>query len=369
MGLGAEPQEDQAHLAAGHHAQAHQPAVRGLGGEEGPARGDLAGDRRQQQEKRHHQAAAVGRIGGIEHRKIDAGANQHKEDRGEQGHHGFHRLLDRLGVAGITQNQAAGKGAQGRLQADGRGRKTAEAEHHKRGHDHLPRGLELVEQPIEGRRRRAAQADRHHHKQHRRRHELEDGSNAEALPGGEGHHHRQNHDAEDVIEDGGADHNLAFAAAQHLQLTKHARRDANAGGRHRGASKDRRDRLHPKQAHQAKGAQGKRQQHPGHGHGDRLAPHRHQLIEFTFEAREEEQGIEPQPRQQLQAGEGFVVNLLHGRKRHIGQGAQQLQQAPAELGLGLRRHNPVEAGEAQEHAGEQLAQDRGQLQAHQQLSK
>ena len=47
-----------------------------------------------------------------------------------------------------------------------------------------------------------------------------------------GHHHRQDHDAEDVIEHGGADHDLAFAALEPAQFAEHAGRDADGGGGH-----------------------------------------------------------------------------------------------------------------------------------------
>ena len=209
-GLGAEAQENQAHLAPGQHPQTHHQAVGFLSADIAPARGHLAHDRHREQEGGHDQALAVFGLHGIEHREIHAGANQHKEDRGKQGHQGLHRGLDGMGVLGAAQDQARRKGAQGRLQANGLGREAAEREHHKRRHHHFARGLEPVEQPIKGRGRRAAQHQRHHHKGRGGRDQFDDRANTEAGAARQGHHHRQDHDAKDVVEHGRANHGLAF---------------------------------------------------------------------------------------------------------------------------------------------------------------
>ena len=56
----------------------------------------------------------------------------------------------------------------------------------------------------------AAQADGRQHKHNRCGHQLDDRSDGERAAAGQADHHRQDHDAEDVIENGRAQNDLAF---------------------------------------------------------------------------------------------------------------------------------------------------------------
>ena len=75
------------------------------------------------------------------------------------------------------------------------------------------------------------------------RHELSKGP-AEGATAHDGHHHRQDHDPEDVVQHGGADHDLALPALEPAQLAKHAGGDADRGGRHRRPGEHRRNQGH-----------------------------------------------------------------------------------------------------------------------------
>ena len=180
-----------------------------------------------------------------------------------------------MGVLGGTEDQAGGKGAQGRFQADGLGHEAAERQHHEGRHHDLTRGLELVEQPVEARGRGAAQKKGRRHKNPRCCHQLEDRAQTEALATGQAHHHGQDHDAEDVIEYGRADHGLPLAGAQKLQLAEHTGGDADAGGGHRRPGENRRNQGHIEEVIEARSAQGKGQHHAGHCHRGGLGTHRH----------------------------------------------------------------------------------------------
>ena len=208
----------------------------------------------------------VGGLQRIQHREIHAGADQHEKHGGEQGHQRLDRCLNRLSVLGATEDQTGGEGPQSRLQADRLGQEAAEREHHETGHHHLARGLEVIEHPVEQRCGGAAEKQGRGHKQNRRHHQLHNRPWREPLATGQGHHHRQDDDAENVIEHGGTDHDLALAAAQPAQFTENAGGDADAGGGHGRTGKDRQDQRHLEQQHQAGGAQGEGQQHTRHRH-------------------------------------------------------------------------------------------------------
>ena len=119
--------------------------------------------------------------------------------------------------------------------------------------------------------------------------------------------------------------------------------------------------------HQTSGTQGKGHGNAGHGHGDRLGADGDQLIEVAFQAREEEQGKEAQGGHRLQAGETLVVDLTHKLGRDIREGTHQLERPVRDCCLGLRRDDQMQARSANDHAGDQLAKDGGQLPAHQQF--
>ena len=110
-------------------------------------------------------------------------------------------------------------------------------------------------------------------------------SDIEAPPRTQRHHHRKNHDAEDVIQNSGADHNLTLAGAQIAQFSKHAGRNTNAGGRHRCPRKDGRNGIDVENAHQAKRAEGKGQHNADDRYREGLLPDSHQLIQLTFQTR------------------------------------------------------------------------------------
>ena len=123
------------------------------------------------------------------------------------------------------------------------------------------------------------------------------------------------------------------------------------------------------QGHQADGAQGERQGHTGHRHRGGLGAHRHQLVQIALQSGEKQQREQAQIGHGLQAGETLGVELRHRVRRDIGQRAHQLQHRLAKGGLGFRRHDQMQAGGANDHPGDQFTEDRGQLQAHQQLSQ
>ena len=114
-------------------------------------------------------------------------------------------------------------------------------------------------------------------------------SDIEAAPRTQRHHHRKNHDAEDVIQNSGADHDLTLAGTQIAQFSKHAGRNTNAGGRHRCPRKNGRNGIHMEEAHQAKGSQGKGEHYAHHCHREGLLPYGHQFIQLTFQSRKEQQ--------------------------------------------------------------------------------
>ena len=88
--------------------------------------------------------------------------------------------------------------------------------------------------------------------------------------------------------------------------------------------------------------QGKGQHHASHRNRAGLHPHSHQFIELALQTGEEQQGEQAELGHGLQAGEGFVVNLLHRPGTDLGQGTHQPGDPGAELGLGFRRHDQMQ---------------------------
>ena len=60
-------------------------------------------------------------------------------------------------------------------------------------------------------------------------------------------------------------------------------------------------------AHQAKGSKGKGQYHAHDRHREGLLPDSHELIQLTFQSREEQQGIEAKGGHRLKRPETLVV--------------------------------------------------------------
>ena len=119
--------------------------------------------------------------------------------------------------------------------------------------------------------------------------------------------------------------------------------------------------------HQSPGAQGKGEHHTGHSHGERLGANGDQFFQFTLQASEEQQGVEPELRHRFQRGETLVVDPRHGIRGDIHQAAHQTDHPIAELHLRFRRHQQVQTGGTDQYSREQFPKDRGQLKAHQHL--
>ena len=226
-------------------------------------------------------------------------------------------------VLRAAENQASREGAKGGLQTNRGSCKAAQREDHEGGHQHLTWSLEFVDQPVESGGCRAAQSNRRHNKHCGGRYELQDRTNVQVSTGGQGDHHSQDHDAEDVIENGSTDHDLPLAGFQISEFSKHTGGNANAGGGHRGACKDRRNRSHVENGHQPPCAQGERQHHTRHRHGEGLRANGDQLIELTLQTSEKQQSKQTQLGHSLQGWEAFVVELRDRFRGHIAQGTEQ----------------------------------------------
>ena len=88
--------------------------------------------------------------------------------------------------------------------------------------------------------------------------------------------------------------------------------------------------------------QGKGENHTGHRHRGGLHPHGHQLIEFTFQAGQEQEGIKPDLRDRLEVVEGFVVDLpgvLGGDGR---EGRHEVEQGVVDLSVKLGGNDQVQ---------------------------
>ena len=311
--------------------------------DKGPARGNLADDRHHQQKAGNDQRRLAGGIGWIDHREIHPRADQHEKHRGEQRHDRQNRLLNGAVVLGAAENQTGSEGAQSSLQTDRRRRETTDGQDHKGGHQHFPRGLQLVDQPVKGGRRRTAKANGRHNEHGSSSDQLHDRADLQGAPASQGHHDGQDHDAEDVIENGSADHDLTFTGFEVSQLTKHAGGNADAGGRHGSTGKNRRNRIHVKNRHQTPGAKSEGQHHTSDGHGEGLCADSNQFLQLTFQTGEKQQGIETQLSHRLQRGETLAVNLRNHFRGDIDQPADQPHQPLTELHLGFRRHQQMQS--------------------------
>ena len=121
------------------------------------------------------------------------------------------------------------------------------------------------------------------------------------------------------------------------------------------------------QVEEAQGAEGEGQHHPGQGHRGGLQAHRHQLIEFALQAREEQQGKQTDLGDGLEAREAIEINLLHLGWGDACQGGQQAKGRCIQCGMGFGGHDQVQARHPNQHPGHQFPQDRGQLDPHHQL--
>ena len=97
------------------------------------------------------------------------------------------------------------------------------------------------------------------------------------------------------------------------------------------------------QIKEAQGAEGEGQHHPGQGHRGGLQAHRHQLIEFALQAREEQQGKQTDLGDGLEAREALDVDVQHLGWGHSGQGGQQAKGRGIVLGVGFGGHDQMQA--------------------------
>ena len=146
----------------------------------------------------------------------------------------------------------------------------------------------MVDHPIKGWSGLLAQQQRHNHEDHRSNNELDDRSDGQGASSGQGNHHGENHNAENVVEHGRADHDLTLTGAQITKFAEDTGRDADARRRHRGAGKDGWNGIDVEDCHQPEGSEQEGQNNPCDGNGKGLDANGHQLFELTFQTGEEQ---------------------------------------------------------------------------------
>jgi hypothetical protein len=84
-----------------------------------------------------------------------------------------------------------------------------------------------------------------------------------------------------------------------------------------------------------------------------------QLIQLALQTSEEQQGEQTELGNRLQVVEGFIIDLLHLIGADFGQSTHQLEHLVVDLAVELRRQDQMQTRDADQNAGDQLAEDSG----------
>jgi hypothetical protein len=286
-GAQADRREDQAHLAAGQHAQPDGELVaRRSGGTD--AGGELAGDRSGQERPRQaqHRRAGEGRDVGVDPDLQEEHGNEHLAER--------HEIPpDPVGLGAAGQGQARHERPHDRGEPGGIGELgEAERERQRQGEQRAVRPGPPVQQAEQRRRQPQARRPAHDEEPHRQACQTDDAGGTQRRPGDEAGDDRQDHQAEHVVGDGRAEDGAGLGARQRTEIPEDPGGDAHAGGGERRAHEDRRVAAVAERGGGTR-PERERQGHPADGHQQRRPPDRAQLRQLELQAHLEQQQDHP----------------------------------------------------------------------------
>jgi hypothetical protein len=361
---GADAGEDQADLAARHHADRDRQPVGAAVEHAQPAR-ELAGDRRG-----HERRAEPERAGRAEAGDVDLDAHQHEEQRHEDRGERMQQLVE-----GLVLEPRAHAGAvrveqdAGRERADDAGEpdrlggeREREAQRDAGDQDQavLARGLD---RPHDAAREEVAGGSGREQERRGLGHDRERGAGAQpgaaAVRGDHAADHGQHHQAQHVVDDRRAEDHLARARLRDAQVLQHARGDADAGGGQAGAEEHRHQRVRVgQQRPRHPPAERERHDHADQRHQQRRGADARQRAQVGLEADVEQQ------QQHADLGQHLQRRLVADEREAGGAVRERQQVADADPDQQLAEHRRLAQPHREQAAELRRQQQRGEPEQH-----